>query len=306
MTIDVHVHIGSYPSVESAGEKLTTRPDVAKFRNKYPELYKRYVTEEPLDNSGTLLRVMDEYEVSRSFVQARPGISNDFVAKMANENAERLTALAVPTPWPTPADGPELNEGDLSTRAADLLRYCLDDLGMKAAGELYVRRATNEIHPEKIADDLSPMMEILEVRKGSVQIPTAWTQFPGNLFYGDPLWVDELANRFPNVPILLTKMGRGLTRYFEASMVVALRNANVYFDTSDTKPEQLKAAIEAIGPERIMYGTDWSATWQFMKYPGTAHSIAFDTVEASTNDPGIREQILVKTAEEFYATALAK
>lgn len=305
MTIDVHVHIGSYPSIEAVGNKLTTRPDVAKFRNRYPELYKKYVTEQPIDNSGTLLGVMDEYEISHTFVQARPGIANDFVAKMASDHPERLTALAVPTPWPTPADGPELNEGDLSGRAAELLRYCMDDLGMKAAGELYVRRATNEIHPEKIADDLSPMMEILEARNGSVQIPTAWTQFPGNLYYGDPLWVDELANRFPKVPILLTKMGRGLTRYFEASLVVALRNANVYFDTSDTRPEQLRTAIEAIGAERIMYGTDWSATWQFMKYPGTAHSIAFDTINAATDDSGIRDQILVRTAEAFYEPALS-
>ncbi len=305
MTIDIHVHMGTYQSIEDAGDKLTTRRDVASFRSKYPELYNEYVTQPPLDNSRTLLRVMDEYGIEKTLIQPRPGIDNEFVAKMAETDRRRLVPLALPTPWPTPADGPEMNAGDLSRRSADLLAHCFDNLGMDAAGELYVRRITSEIHPEKIADDLSPVMEILEKKEAAVQIPTAWTQFPGGLYYGDPLWVDEVASRFPRVPIVLTKMGRGFQRIFDSCMLVALRNRNVFFDTSDTRVEHLRAAIDTLGADRILFGTDWSATWQFLQHPGTAHSLALDTVRQATSDKGEQELILFRNTQRVYASALS-
>lgn len=54
-----------------------------------------------------------------------------------------------------------------------------------------------------------------------------------------------------------------------------------------------------------MFGTDWSATWQFMQQPGSVHQIARDTVLAATRDPGVHEQIFGETARQVYATAIA-
>lgn len=307
MAVDVHVHIGSFPSVESAGELLRSRPDVAAFRTRYPELYRRFSEEQPVDNSPRLVEVMDAAGVERTLVQPRPGVDNEFVAGLAAQHGGRVVPLALPTPWPTPADvsaSPEV----LAQRpgaAAETLRHCMDELGMRGVGELYVRYLTDQIHPERIADALSPILELLAPRSLPLELPTAWTQFPGGLYYGDPLWVDELAARYPNVPIVLTKMGRGLTRYFESCLVVALRNANIYFDTSDTSPEHLRHALDVVGPERVMFGTDWSATWQFMERPASVHEIARRTIEQATDDPAVRKQILSGTAEHVFAEALA-
>ena len=302
MAIDVHVHAGSFPSVEAAGDELRTRADVASFRTRHPDTYRRFATEEPIDNGDRLLEVMDEHDVEYTLIQPRPGISNEFVAGMAAKRP-RLIPLALPTPWPVPRTGDPLQ---LTTdQILQELRLCVDELGMRAVGELYVRRITGEIHPERIADAFSPLMEVIARDRLPVQIPTAWTQFPGGLYYGDPLWVDELCARYPDVPVVLTKMGRGLTRYFESSLVVALRNRNVYFDTSDTTPEHLTRAIASIGPDRIMFGTDWSATWQFLQDPSGVHDIARNTIFAATGDPGARDQILTHTAAQVYADAIA-
>jgi predicted TIM-barrel fold metal-dependent hydrolase len=66
---------------------------------------------------------------------------------------------------------------------------------MKGVGEIFIRSLTNEIHPERIAKDLEGLMGVVARNDVPIQFPTAWSQFPGGLFYGDPLWVDEVAMR---------------------------------------------------------------------------------------------------------------
>ena len=51
-------------------------------------------------------------------------------------------------------------------------------------------------------------------------------------------------------------MGRGIRTSFDACTVVAKRNANVYFDLTDSRAEHLREAIDEIGAHRIMFGTD--------------------------------------------------
>lgn len=109
-------------------------------------------------------------------------------------------------------------------------------------------------------------MEVLAQYRLPVQILTAWTQFPGAVYYGDPIWVDEIANRHPTVPIVLTKMGRGIGRYFEGALVVAMRNRNVFLDTSGTIDPHLEQALDVLGPDRIMFGTDWTYTWRYISH----------------------------------------
>lgn len=305
MSIDMHVHMGSYPSIEQSGEYLRTRADVASFRTRHPEKFGRYVHETPIDNGAALLDVMDRYGVEKSLIQVRPGVDNAFLASIARNHPKRLIPLAVPTPWPTPiSDARDPAHGQTPEQAAAELEYCFAELGMRAAGELYPRRVTSSIHPEQIADDLAPLMQVLEQYGASVQIATAWTQFPGGLFYGDPLWVDELANRHPKVPIILTKMGRGLTRYFESSLTVAIRNQNIYLDTSDTTVTHLQEALKYVGPSRILFGTDWSPTWQFLQDPGSVHDNAIDTVTRAIDDASVLEQIFTGNAQALYGNAI--
>ena len=84
------------------------------------------------------------------------------------------------------------------------------------------------------------MMNVVAKHGVPIQFPTAWSQFPGGLFYGDPLWVDEAATRLRTVPIILTKMGRSIGLYFDSAMTVAMRNVSVYFERSGQIPNICK------------------------------------------------------------------
>jgi hypothetical protein len=65
------------------------------------------------------------------------------------------------------------------------------------------------------------------------------------------VWVDELAGAFPDVPVVLTKMGRSIRASFDACKVIAMRNGNVYFDMTDTSAEHLREAISVLGAQAI-------------------------------------------------------
>ena len=129
---------------------------------------------------------------------------------------------------------------------------------MRGVGE--VVPISTELHPAKILRDFAPIMEVLKARGGlPIQFPTGYTGWKGvHYLCYEPVWVDEVAGNFPTVPIVLTKMGRGIQGSFDACLSVAMRNANVFFDMTDTTAEHLRKAISVIGAQRIMYGSDLS------------------------------------------------
>ena len=163
---------------------------------------------------------------------------------------------------------------------------------MKGVGEIFIRALTDEIHPERIAKHLDGMMSVVAKHQVPIQFPTAWSQFPGGLFYGDPLWVDEVALRHPTVPIILTKMGRSIGRYFDSAMTVAMRNVNVYLDVVGTNAQHLRFAVDKIGAERILFGTDWSATWRWISVPMSLHRLRMKVIDDAKLDDAQRRQIL--------------
>ena len=171
---------------------------------------------------------------------------------------------------------------------------------MKGVGEIFIRSLTSEIHPEKIAKDLDGMMKVVSKHGVPIQFPTAWSQFPGGLFYGDPLWVDEVAMRHPNVPIILTKMGRSIGRYFDSAMTVAMRNVNIYFDVVGTNPQHLRFAIDKIGAHRIMFGTDWSATWRWISVPMALHKLRLKVLDDANLTEEERRMILWDNAVKIF------
>ena len=171
---------------------------------------------------------------------------------------------------------------------------------MKGVGEIFIRSLTSEIHPEKIAKHLDGMMNVVSKYGVPIQFPTAWSQFPGGLFYGDPLWVDEVAMRHPKVPIILTKMGRSIGRYFDSAMTVAMRNVNIYFDVVGTNPQHLRFAIDKLGPHRIMFGTDWSATWRWISVPTTLHKLRLKVLDDAKVTEEERRMILWDNAVRVF------
>jgi predicted TIM-barrel fold metal-dependent hydrolase len=243
---------------------------------------------------------MDKNGVALALVQARPGfVSNDLVAAAARRHPDRLLALAR-VGHDQEAAGYHEDPGASREQAPEEIERCLNKLEMKGVGEIFIRSLTDEIHPEKIAKHLDGLMNAVAKYRVPIQFPTAWSQFPGGLFYGDPLWADEVALRHPTVPIILTKMGRSIGRYFDSAMTVAMRNVNIYLDVVGTSPEHLRFAVDKIGSERILFGTDWSATWRWISVPMSLHKLRMKVIDDARLSEADRRNILADNAIRLF------
>lgn len=300
MIIDTHVHIYSYPSFRDLSKYIRTMEDAVAFRTRHPDLYKCNITEQPIDSTDDLIADMDKNGVDFALVQARAGyVTNDMVAAAAKRHPDRMVALAR-VGHDQEAAGYHEDPGPVREKAPEELERALTTLGMRGVGEVFLRSLTNHTNPEKIAKDLDGIMRVAERHQVPVQFPTAWSQFPGGLFYGDPLWADEVAGRHPKVPVILTKMGRSITRYFDTAMAVAMRNVNVYFDVVGTSPQHLRFAVDKLGADRIMFGTDWSTTWRWLSVPDTLHHVRMKVLDDARLNHEERAHILWKTAAKLF------
>ena len=313
--IDVHVHlVGATPSLENLADKIKTTEDLILLNSRYPEIYQQALIQEPIDISDAYIREMDRHGVAHALIQQRPGkATNDHVSEIVKKHPDRLSGLIrieVDRPLSQPTDrlpGNLPSEEELAARrerAAKEIARGVEKLGLIGVGEFKIRTFTLETQPEKIARDFKPIMDTLANYKIPILIHTAWTQFPHDLYYGDPIWTDEIAYSYPEVPIVLTKMGRGLQRYFEGALCVAMRNFNVYFDTVGTTPEHLRQAIDTIGAHRIMFGTDWSPTWRWVSEPADVYTMRKKVLDKAGLSSSEREQIEWRTAIEVYKLKL--
>ncbi len=301
MIIDSHVHVWSYPVLEDLGEKIRTTEDLISFRTRYPELYQRTLMETPVDNSDILIEQMDAHGVDKAIVQARPGrVTNEQVAQSVRRHPGRLYGLFRIGHDQTAAYDFVEDPTTVRDAAPAEIDYCIQQLGMKGMGEIRARSFTRQLDPELIAADLKPIMDTLGKYGAPIQIPTAWSQFPGGLVYGNPIWVDEIAGRHPNTTIILTKMGRGIQYYFDTSMAVAMRNSNVCFDVVGTTSDHLRKALDSLGSKRIMFGTDWSATWRWISRPTDLYTLRLRVLEGAKLTDEEREDILWRNAVRHY------
>jgi predicted TIM-barrel fold metal-dependent hydrolase len=290
----------SATSFRDLSKYIRTMEDAIAFRTRYPDLYKCNLTEPPVDSTDDLVADMDKSGVDFALVQARAGfVSNDLVATAAKRHPDRMVALAR-VGHDQEAAGYHDDPGPTRERAPDELDRALSTLGMRGIGEIFVRSLTDHVNPEKIAKDLSGIMRVAEKHKVPIQFPTAWSQFPGGLFYGDPLWADEVAARHPSVPVILTKMGRSITKYFDTVMSVAMRNVNVHLDVVGTNPQHLRFAIDKLGADRIMFGTDWSTTWRWLSVPDTLYRIRMKVLDDANLTDEERQSILWNNAVRLF------
>jgi predicted TIM-barrel fold metal-dependent hydrolase len=89
---------------------------------------------------------------------------------------------------------------------------------------------------------------------------------PFDIRFGNPLDLHAVALRHPGVPIIVPHFGAGL---FREALMLADLCPNVHFDTSSsngwiryipglTLPQVFRTALEVVGPERLLFGSDSS------------------------------------------------
>ena len=103
---------------------------------------------------------------------------------------------------------------------------------------------------------MRPVMRLAE-RYGMVVLQHSWrqTNIRERRFHSDPADTVVLAQRFPDVPVIMAHLtGCGVPG------VLAARGVdNLFVDTSGAAPEEglVAYAVEQLGAERIIYGSDW-------------------------------------------------
>ena len=304
--IDCHCHLGSGPTVAELAPSIHTAADWGALRTKQPEKFAKAVSEDAVDDSAILLRAMDKFGVTHAIVQTAPGkgTNNQMVLDAAKNSKGRFFPIYRPEAVSNAAAKGTLGV-DYGDEVSKVVRQIAEELqspamsATRGVGE--VVPITTEIHPAKIARDMAPIMEVLKTRGDlPIMFPTGYTGWKGVHYYVfSPIWTDEVAANFPTVPIVLTKMGRSIQASFDACLSVAMRNANVFFDMTDTSAEHLREAINIIGAERIMYGSDLSTM-------SSNHAILDNlrTVIEARLSTEERENIAWKTANQVYKLGL--
>jgi predicted TIM-barrel fold metal-dependent hydrolase len=262
--VDVHVHVGIAPSLVAVADSIHSSTDWVRHRSENPQLFAKMFAEAQIDNSDRLIEVMDGYGVTHAVIQPVPrNTSLELVANAAKKHKGRFFPLYRPVAlMNATASGKAISDAKaLANNAREVaadIEKLFPALGFIGVGEVLPGGlVTTDIDPAKISRDMGPIMEALQPRGRPILFPTGSTAFKGNLYYlYNVLWVDELAGNFPQVPIVLTKMGRGLPGCFDMCLVVAMRNANVFLDLTDSTGEHVREAINRVSARRIMFGTD--------------------------------------------------
>ena len=269
MTIDSHCHILP-PSFQERRSRLLAQDKT------FAALFAR--ENAAMATAETLIQAMDAADVSRSVVMgmgwsdllvARE--ANDYIIEAVQQNPQRLTGFCSVNPaW-----------GDAA----------LEEIERCAAAGL---AGVGELHPDTQGFDitdaagLAPLMDTARRLKLPVLVHSS--EPVGHLYPGKGATTPEKLYRFiqnfPENTIICAHWGGGLPFYALMPEVSDLLK-NVYFDMAASpllyRPEVVPTAAGLIGPEKILFATD---------YPLIRHKRMLRQVTESGLEPAAQEAIL--------------
>jgi predicted TIM-barrel fold metal-dependent hydrolase len=137
-----------------------------------------------------------------------------------------------------------------------------------------------------------PLVELLVERDLPVLIHC------GHPIFTLPWSIEELVVNFPEAKVVLGHMGHGNIVYINASIDVAARNPNVYLETSGMPMHsKIKEAVERVGPERVLYGSD---------APFHHPEVEMLKVRLSGLEPELVDRVLGANGRALFATSPGK
>lgn len=182
-----------------------------------------------LDAEG-MIRIMDEHDIERAAVSSLP---DELTVEAVRRYPDRIVGFV----WVNPHEG---------EAALELVDRAVREWGFRG---LKLHPLLHSFLPDQ--DVVFPVME----RARRHRIPV--------LFHcGHPPWslpwhFSSLADRFPDVPIILGHMGHGHIVYINGAIEVAKRHDNIYLETSGMPMHsKIREAVELLGADRVLYGSD--------------------------------------------------
>ncbi len=168
---------------------------------------------------------------SAQFVAVYNDEGNARMAEIVRRHPDRLTALAVANPWYGP-------------KALDILSRAFD-LGL--AG-LYLHAGLQGFHlTDAIVD---PLVELC-IRRGRPIYA-----YTGTPIACEPLQLAELARRFPEATFILGHMSWSDFSNYD-DLPAARQAPNILVETSCATGDQVRLAVDVLGPERVLFGSGY-------------------------------------------------
>jgi predicted TIM-barrel fold metal-dependent hydrolase len=266
--VDTHVHAQRF----AAGPQLSKMNPKADG-SRYNDLAQAIRRIEAYDNSPRLLYDMDCYRVDMCVLLPAFGMSNEINMQLVEKYPDKFVACcsAMRTakrairgeePWTPEAAAKEIDEL-LSTG-----KFCGIGEGMPANSA-----SRKTLSQQERMDQIRPIFDLARKHKVVARVhtglvmgyPVTYHYWPESLH---PLWVTDLAVEYPDVPILLDHggmQGWWSERMVEEAWTVAAANDNVYLETGYYWTELYGKALRDpnIGPEKMVWGTDWGASVPF-------------------------------------------
>ena len=107
---------------------------------------------------------------------------------------------------------------------------------------------------------LRRMYEFLDEHKVPVMVHTGSSIFPGaGLKYGDPIFLDDVANDFPSLRIIMCHAGRPM--WTETASVLMRKHPNMMLDLSGIPPKRVLEYVPKLEEfqDRAIFGSDWAS-----------------------------------------------
>ncbi len=151
-----------------------------------------------------------------------------------------------------------------------LIPFCSVNLEGETTPAAQVEHAINELGCRGIKllppyahfypDDprILPVYEIASNLGIPIMFHTGTSLFPGSrIRYANPLLLDDVAEDFPNLTIIMCHAGRPFW-YAESEWMIR-RHKNIYVDIAGIPPKQIPAIFPKLDrfPDRFIFGSDW-------------------------------------------------
>jgi len=169
---------------------------------------------------------------------------NDWIANFTKGHRDRLVAVGSVNP---------LHEQNVR----DEIRRVLD-LGI---GLIKIHPPHQLFSPNAYRGELQQLAHLYtecEERGVPVMFHTGTSVFPrARNVFADPMPIDDVANDFPKLRIILAHAGRPL--YGETTFFLARRHRNVHIEISGIPPKTLPRYFPRIATiaDKVLWGTDW-------------------------------------------------
>ena len=96
-----------------------------------------------------------------------------------------------------------------------------------------------------------PIMEVAAKHRKAVLFHTGE---PDTYGFAQPTLCGDVADMFPGLPVVIGHMGK---RLFDDAILIAKWFDNVVLETSFRSPHDIEKAVRTVGPERVVYGSDF-------------------------------------------------